>query len=410
MNTNSFIQFLKALAANTNRGSKRYFVWISVLAGLSLLGFHFYCRQLAEGLGVTGMSNQVSWGFYISNFTFMVGVAAGAVMLVIPSYIYNKKSMHEIVIFGELLAIAAIIICQLFVIVDIGRPDRMFHMIPIIGLFNFPSSILTWDVIVLNGYFIINIYVVFYLLFMKFRDTPPKKKYYIWVIYLSVLWALSLHTVTAFLYNGLGSKPFWNSAIIAPRFLASAFVAGPAVIFLTIRLLKKYTPLEFYFFENATRVLRNIITVALSVNVFFLLSEVFTEFYTQSYHTASVRYLFFGLDGHTRLVPFMWVSIVLNLIALVILYVPKFNRNERLFTGVCILTILGIWLEKGMGFIVPGFIPTSLGEVVEYFPTIYEIIISLGIIALGILIYTLLVKAVLPILVKASQIKTGQEE
>ena len=410
MKINDFIRFLKVLVANTLKGSKRYYIWLAVLGGLALLGFHFYCRQLADGLGVTGMTDQVSWGFYVSNFTFMVGVAAGAVMLVIPSYIYNKKSIHEIVIFGELLAIAAIVVCQLFVMVDIGRPDRMFHMIPIIGLFNWPSSILTWDVIVLNGYFILNIYVVFYLLFMKFRGTPPKKKYYIWVIYLSVFWAFSLHTVTAFLYNGLGAKPFWNSAIIAPRFLASACVAGPAVIYLTIKLLKKYTPLKFFFFDNATRVLRNIITVALSVNVFFLLSEVFTEFYTQSYHTASVHYLFFGLDGHTRLMPFMWLSIILNLIALVILYIPRFHQNERLFTNVCIITILGIWLEKGMGFIVPGFIPTSLGEVVEYFPTIFEILISIGIMALGILIYTLLVKAVLPILIKSSELKAGQEE
>ncbi|MCP5106695.1 MAG: polysulfide reductase NrfD [bacterium] len=384
-------------------GSKKYHLWLSVLAGVMLIGFHFYCRQLATGMGVTGMTDQVSWGFYISNFTFAVGLAAGAVMLVIPAYIYNKKSMHEIVVFGEILAIASIVVCLLFVIVDIGRPDRLLHMMPIVGLFNFPSSILTWDTIVLNVYFLLNIYIVLYLLYKRFQGEAPRKKYYIWAVYISVFWAFSLHTVTAFLYNGLGAKPFWNSAIIAPRFLASACVAGPAAIFLTIKVLKKYTGLKFFFFDNATRVLRNIITVALAINVFFLLSEVFTEFYTQSAHTASVHYLFFGLEGHSAIAPFMWLSIFLNTAALILLFIPRLHESDKIFTYVCGLTILGIWLEKGMGFIVPGFIPTPLGEIVEYTPTIHEILISLGIIATGLMVFTLLIKSVLPILMSTEE-------
>lgn len=399
----TFPGFLAELYKNLFGGSRKYMAWVLFLFGLALLGFHFYCRQFAIGLGTTGMTDQVSWGLYISNFTYAVGLAAGAVMLVIPAYIYNKKSMHEIVIFGELLAISAIVTCLLFVIVDIGRPDRLFHMIPIIGWFNFPSSILTWDVIVLNGYFALNLYIVGYLLFMRFKGKEPKKKYYIWAVYISVLWAFSLHTVTAFLYNGLGAKPFWNSAIIAPRFLASACVAGPATIFLSIKLLKRFTKLEFFFFDNATRVLRNIITVALAINVFFLLSEVFTEFYTQSAHTASVHYLFFGLDGHNSLVPYMWLSIIINTIAMVILFLPNLHKSDKAFTAVCGMTIIGIWLEKGMGFIVPGFIPTPLGEIVEYSPSFSELIISTGIWATGLLIFTLLVKAVLPILIKRQE-------
>jgi molybdopterin-containing oxidoreductase family membrane subunit len=395
---NNLWNFIRTLTGNAFTGTKQYKIWVFSLFLISLLGFHYYCRQFATGLHITGMTDQVSWGFYISNFTFMVGLAAGAVMLVIPAYIFNKKSMHEIVIFGEFLAIASIVLCLLFVTADMGRPDRMLHMIPIIGLFNFPGSILTWDVIVLQGYFALNLYIVFYLLYMKFRKKTPVRKHYIWAVYISVLWAFSLHTVTAFLYNGLGAKPFWNSAIIAPRFLASACVAGPATIYLIIKLLKRITTLKLQFFDNATSVLRNIITVALSINVFFLLSEVFTEFYTHSHHTASVRYLFFGLGEADALVPFMWLSIVLNLTALVILYIPHLHKREKIFTLVCFLTILGTWLEKGLGFIVPGFIPTSLGEIVEYSPSFAEIIISLGILSFGLLIFTLLIKSAIPIL------------
>ncbi|MCP4152271.1 MAG: polysulfide reductase NrfD [bacterium] len=390
--------FIVELFNNLLFGPKKYRNWLLVLSFFMLLGFHFYCRQLASGLIVTGMSDQVSWGFYVSNFTFAVGLAAGAVMLVIPAYIYNKKSMHEIVIFGELMAIASIVMCLLFVLVDIGRPDRMLHMVPVIGLFNFPSSILTWDTIVLNVYFALNLYIVFYLVYMRFMGKKPQKKYYLPAVYISVVWAFSLHTVTAFLYNGLGAKPFWNSAIIAPRFLASACVAGPAAIFLTIKALKRFADIEFFFFENATGVLRNIITVSLSINVFFLLSEVFTAFYTQGIHMASVHYLFFGLDGHYAVAPFMWLSIILNTTALVILFIPKLHGNDKLFSTVCGLTITGIWLEKGMGFIVPGFIPTPLGEIVEYFPTITELFVSLGIVACGCMVFTLSAKAILPIL------------
>jgi Ni/Fe-hydrogenase subunit HybB-like protein len=398
--------FISELLENMFTGSKKYYIWLLCLSAFVLLGFHFYCRQLAQGLTITGMTDQVSWGFYISNFTFVVGLAAGAVMLVIPAYIYEKKSMHEIVVFGELLAIASIVMCLLFVIVDLGRPDRMLHMIPIIGWFNWPSSILTWDVIVLNGYFLLNLYIVFYLIYMRYKGKKPQKKYYIWAVYISVIWAISLHTVTAFLYNGLGAKPFWNSAIIAPRFLASACVAGPAAIFLSIKLLRRYTTLKFFFFDNATRVLRNIITVALSINVFFLLSEVFTEFYTQGIHTASVHYLFFGLKGHYNVAPFMWLSIILNSIAMVLLFIPGLHEKDKVFTWVCGLTIIGIWLEKGMGFIVPGFIPTPLGEIVEYLPTLTELIISLGIVALGLMIFTLSIKSILPIL-QSSPGRTG---
>ncbi len=397
---NSILDFVSFSVKGILNGSKKYYTSIAVLCFFMFLGLYYYARQLAQGLNVTGLTDQVSWGMYISNFTYMVGVAAGAVMLVIPAYIYKKESMHEIVIFGELLAISSIVMCLLFVTADMGRPDRMWHMIPLIGIFNFPMSILSWDVIVLQGYFILNIYVATYLLYKRFKGEHPNKKYYVWAVYISIIWAFSLHTVTAFLYNGLGSRPFWNSAIIAPRFLASACVVGPALTFLIIRYLKRSAYIELAFFERAQPVLRNIITVALAISMFFLISEIFTEFYTDTMHVASVHYLFFGLHGHYGLVPYMWASVILNVSALMILLIPRFSQKEGAFVVACVLAIVGIWIEKGMGFIVPGFIPTPLGEVVEYSSSYHEIFISIGILAAGALVYTVLMKAALPILLK----------
>jgi len=194
-------------------GDWRYYAWMGALTVFCLLGLHAYARQFAQGLIVTGMSDEVSWGVYIANFTFLVGVAAAAVMMVIPVYIYNNEELHDLVIFGELLAVAAILMCLAFVTVDLGRPDRFWHLIPGIGQFNFPASMLSWDVIVLNGYLLLNVYICGYLLYCRYQKKKAAKWFYIPFVFIAIVWAISIHTVTAFLYVGLGGRPFWNSAI-----------------------------------------------------------------------------------------------------------------------------------------------------------------------------------------------------
>ena len=222
-------------------GDWRYYAWMGALTVFCLLGLNAYAKQFANGLIVTGMSDEVSWGVYIANFTFLVGVAAAAVMMVIPVYIYNNEELHDLVIFGELLAVAAILMCLAFVTVDLGRPDRFWHLIPGIGQFNFPASMLSWDVIVLNGYLLLNVHICGYLLYCRYRGRKPAKWFYIPFVFIAIVWAVSIHTVTAFLYVGLGGRPFWNSAIVGPRFLASAFTAGPALIILAMQVVRRVT-------------------------------------------------------------------------------------------------------------------------------------------------------------------------
>ena len=374
-------------------GDWRYYLWMLLLTVVALLGVNAYCKQLVHGLITTGMSDQVSWGFYIANFTFLVGMAAAAVMLVIPVYVYRNVELRDLVIFGELLAVAAIIMCLLFVMVDLGRPDRFDHLF---RRFNFPISMLTWDVIVLNGYLLLNMYVPGYLIYCAYRKREPRKALFVVpFVFLAIGWAVSIHTVTAFLYVGLGGRPFWNSAIIAPRFLASAFAAGPAVIILTLQVIDRFTMYQVP--RRALMTLRQIVLVALTINVFLLVSELFTEFYAGSAHIASMRYLYFGLHGRHALVPWIWTSLILSTIALVILYLPL-ARSLRYLNVACVLLIVGIWMEKGIGLIVPGFIPSPLGEMVEYMPTLNEILVSLGIWALGLLVFTILVRISVPVL------------
>ena len=542
----NYLRFLWRCGNAAFIGDWRYYLWIGALFILCLLGLNAYCKQFVNGLITTNMSDQVSWGVYISNFTFIVGIAAAAAMLVIPVYIYSNEDLHDLVIFGELLAVAAILMCLAFVTVDLGRPDRFWHLIPGIGQFNFPHSMLSWDVVVLNGYLLLNVYICGYLLYCRYRNRKPAKWFYIPFVFIAIVWAISIHTVTAFLYVGLGGRHFWNSAIVGPRFLASAFTAGPALIILALQVVRRVTSstalrygpaphevlpsrhatledLELLakhlsemedvsrevrqevaadatvleasvgdilltqgqmkkeaFFVLSGRVvikreengryritrtagpgdqfgevsalagtartataiaeehstilrvsaeglqklmktprmksivharmserlmitdrslmtLRSIVQVAMLINVFLLLNEVFKEFYSKSKNVSSATYLFFGLDGHHALVPWIWTAVAFNLIAMVLLVLP-ISRSLKWLDVACVLSIVGIWIEKGMGLVVPGFIPTPLGEIVEYSPSLNETLVCVGIWAFGILAYTLFLRMAVPIL------------
>lgn len=375
----------KALAEATN-GPTSFYVWMLVLTAIALVGANAWATQVAHGMAATHMTDHVSWGLYIANFTFMVGLAAGGVMMVIPAYLYRDRDMHHVVIVGELLAIASIVMCLLFVVADLGRPDRFWHLLPFVGRFHWPVSMLTWDVIVLNGYLLINLHVCGYLIYTRWLGREPNPRWYLPFVFLSIVWAVSIHTVTAFLYSGLGGRPFWNSALLAPRFLASAFVTGPAFIVLVLEVVPRVT--RFVVPAGAERTLLRILRVTVLVNLFMLGAELFTEFYTGGAHTASARYLFFGLHGHYELVPWMWSSVGLNVFAAVVLLTPALSERRWLLLTALAATFVGVWIEKGMGLIVPGFIPSTLHEIVPYTPSLTEWKVTAGIWAFGLMVFT----------------------
>ena len=218
------------------RGSKKYWGLLIVLAGIAGVAFLTWLYQLQFGLGITGLSRDVSWGFYIAQFTFLVGVAAGGVMVVLPYYLHDYKAFGRITILGEFLAVAALVMCLLFITVDLGQPIRMLNVL----LYPTPNSMLFYDMIVLNGYLFLNIVVGWNVLEAERNGTH----YQPWLkplIYLSIPWAISIHTVTAYLYCGLPGRGFWLTAILAPRFLASAFAAGPALLIVLCLIVRRFT-------------------------------------------------------------------------------------------------------------------------------------------------------------------------
>jgi molybdopterin-containing oxidoreductase family membrane subunit len=372
-------------------GDKRYWSWVGFLAFVIVVGVLTWFRQYEIGLTITGLSRDVTWGFYIAQFTFMVGVAASAVMLVLPYYLHDNKSFGKITILGEFVAVGSCIVCMLFIFVDMGMPFRT----PNVFLYATPHSVMFWDTVVLFGYLLLNIIIGWTVLGAERKSLPPPK----WVkplIIVSIPWAISIHTVTAFLYSGLAARPFWMTAVLAPRFLASAFSAGPALIILLCLILRRVA--KFDAGKEAIQKLAVIMTYAMVINVFLVLMEIFTAIYSSMpEHMAHFKYLFLGLDGKSALTPYMWISSVLAVVTLILLLNPKTRRNESILAVACVTLFISLWIDKGMAMVVTGYIPNVMGVVREYLPTLPELLISIGVYSIGAMIVTVLYKVALTV-------------
>jgi molybdopterin-containing oxidoreductase family membrane subunit len=368
------------------KGNKWYWGWMVILLGVIGAGFGLYLVQLKFGLGITGMSRDVSWGFYIANFTYLVGVAAGGVMVVLPYYLHDYKAYGKITILGEFLAIAAIVMCLLFILVDLGQPTRALNVL----LYPTPNSVLFYDAIVLNGYLFLNVVIGWNVLEAE-RNGVHYQSWLKPLIYISIPWAVSIHTVTAYLYCGLPGRHFWLTAVLAPRFLASAFAAGPALLILLCLFIRRFT--NFDPGRQQIQTLAKTVAYAICINVFFFLCEVFVAFYSQiPGHITHLKYLFVGLHGHGALVPWMWGSMILMVTGIVLTVTPATRKNETSLAIACIVIIMGTWIDKGLGMISGGFVPNPMHEVNEYIPTMPEIGITLGVYAIGALVLTVLYK------------------
>jgi len=372
-------------------GSKRYWTWIFILLAVIGVAFLTYLKQFNEGLGISGMSRDVSWGLYIGQFTFLVGVAASAVMLVIPYYLHDFKKFGKIVILGEFLAISAVIMCVLFIFVDMGQPMRITNVI----LYPTLNSVMFWDSVVLMGYLVLNLVIGWTTLGAERKGVKPPQ----WVkplIYLSVPWAVSIHTVTAFLYAGVPGRHFWLTAVMAPRFLASAFAGGPALLILLALLVRKFT--KFDPGTEPIQALAKIVTYAMFANVFLLGMEFFTAFYSNiPGHMHPFHYLYAGVDGHNKLVPLMWVSSIFAITSLALLVFPGIRKNEKILAFACAILFISLWIDKGFGLVIGGFVPNMFEGITEYWPTLPEAIITSGVWAIGLLVLTVLYKVAISV-------------
>jgi Ni/Fe-hydrogenase subunit HybB-like protein len=362
-----------------------------------VVGVVAYAQQASQGLIATNMRDDVSWAFYIGNFTFLVGVAAAAVLLVVPAYVYHWGPIKEVVVLGELLAVSALIMCLLFIAADMGHPERFLHIVPGIGSPNWPRSMLTWDALVLNAYLFLNLGLVLYLLFRTYRGQPYNRKVFLPLVLLSIPTAISTHTVTAFLYNGMASRPYWNASILAPRFIASAFCSGPAVMIVLFQLLRR--AFRFDIKDEAIWKIAELMAYAMFLNLFLLGAELFKEYYSAGQDLLYTKYFWQGIGRHRALVPYAWLSLSCSALAFLLFLVPRTRKSFSTLNLGCLLIWAGVYIEKGMGLIIPGFTPSTLGQIYPYTPTAVEWGVAIGVFGIGFLVFTVLVKIAVPILV-----------
>jgi len=398
----SFIKKAASFTTGTARmaflgGNRVYYAWLLLLVVCIVQALFAYAHQFERGLISTNMRDSVSWGFYIGNFTFLVGIAAAAVLLVIPAYVYDWKPIKEVVLFGEMLAVAAIVMCLLFVLVDMGRPDRFWHLIPGLGHMNLPSSIMAWDSVVLNIYLAINLFVASYLVYCAFYGIQYNRRIVVPLVILSIPMAVSIHTVTAFLYNGMAGRPYWNSAILAPRFIASAFCSGPALLLILFQILRKVSAFEIK--DEAIHKVAELMAYAMALNLFLFGAEVFKEYYSNTQDLVHYEYLFRGLHGApSPIALYAWMSLGFAIISFFLFLIPKTRTAPLTMNIGAVMIYLSVYIEKGIALIIPGFTPDTLGQVYQYVPSAIELRVAAGVFGVGFLLFTLMVKVSVSIL------------
>ncbi len=379
-------------------GSANYYLWLCFLGVLMLVGLTGISQQIMHGHIVSNMRDAIPWGLFIGTYAFFVGVAAAAVALVVPGYVYHWKPMKEIVILGEIMAISALVMCILFVMADLGHPDRFWHLLPGIGTPHVPTSMIANNVMILNGYLVLNLVIVTSSLYRAFRGMPQDDKLLLALVLISIPAAISIHTTTAFIFNVLPARPYWNTAILVPRFITTAFCAGPALMLIAFQTLRRTAGVAIR--DEALFKIVDIVTVVMIVNLFLQFAEVMTEYRSATHHAVHLMYYFQGVDGHFGLRFWAWGGVVANIVALLFFMLPFTRRSFPHINIACVLMILGVWVEKGIGLVLPGLTPGELGEVYEYFPSKVEIMIAFGILGTGALIFTILSKIAIPLVLQ----------
>jgi len=349
------------------KGNRSYWIWILFLGALVAYGLSAYYQQRWLGLTVTGMGREASWGMYTAQFTFLVGVAASAVMV----SLLHQKELTKTVIIALFMAATATLMSILFAVADMGKPDRVLNII------FFPNlrSLFFWDLLFLSGYLATTITAGWAMLGAEKKGVPPPA----WVkllLNLSIPLAVGIFFATAFLFGGLPELSLWVTGVLALRFIASAFAAGMALLILVTLIVKKTT--EFDTGKEARERLAMVATYAGVANVLLLGVQVFTTFYSN--------------------VPLLWFSLIAGVISVAILLIPASRQSQQWLVAGCTALVLSVWVDKSAGLLIGGeLFPAPLGSIVTYAPTSTEMFVVAGIWSFGSLLFTALLKVVVAV-------------
>jgi len=378
----------------------QYF-WV-IAAALSLIVFAAlvaYLQQLRSGLGVTGLSQRVSWGFYIGDMVFFIGISYGGAMTSAILRLTNAPWRAPLSRLAETMAVTSVLVGAVFPLIDMGRPERMIYLFR----YGQVGSPVLWDVIAVTTYLVAGV-IFLYLplipdiaecrdrlgpsagkarellyrwLSLGWQGTPAQKHILEWgttvVAIVIIPLAVSVHSVLAFLF-GVTSRPAWDSTILAPYFVLAAMFSGVATVILVTAAFRWAYHLEAYIEEKHFKYLAFLMMTLGAGYGYFMFAEYLTEGYKMHQGPGSILELL--LVG--RLALFMWLFGIGGLIVPILLVALPWTRNVRGISVAALAVVLAMWLKRFL-IVVPGLAqPLMPSDVVVYYPSRVEVAITLG--------------------------------
>ncbi|MES9973878.1 MAG: NrfD/PsrC family molybdoenzyme membrane anchor subunit, partial [Candidatus Thiodiazotropha sp.] len=211
-----------------------------------------------------------------------------------------------------------------------------------------------------------------------------------------------------FLINTMPARPMWFHSMMPIKFITTAFAAGPSLIIIVFLLVRRFTPMKIA--DEAFHLLSQIVVWCLGIALFLTMSEIVTELYPSTEHSLGLQYLMFGHNGLNSLVPYFWTALSLMVGSFVLLLIPRIRKNLTLLPFICIAAFIGIWIEKGMGLMLPGVIPTPIGEFAEYTPSHIELMVVGGVWAIGFFLLTFMLKGAVAVMLGEVRYQTREIE
>jgi molybdopterin-containing oxidoreductase family membrane subunit len=400
--------------------SRALVVWLALLGAALAAGLGAWAYQLANGLAVTNMRNPMMWGLYITLFMYFVGLSAGGLIVASAGRLFGATRLKPVVRLAVIEATVAVMIAALLLLPDIGRPDRVWHLLRYPNL----TSPLVWDLTIVTVYFLISAtYVWVYtradlarrgsLLALGTGTSPAderrdeRMKGLLAAVGLPS--AILLHSITAWIFGLQISRGFWYSAIMAPLFIASALVSGTGLMILLALVVRRIGRVAFR--NELVAYLGGLLAVFIAVEGFLVFSEMLTAAYPGAgFEADPVRRL---LTGPYR--GFFWFEVIAGLVVpFVLLAVRRWRMDARLVAVASVLAVAGILVHRinivlnGLSYATVPFPPgvpvgtaqpegtTSFMLSYFYHPSLIEYLVAGGVLAFGALVFTALV-LVLPL-------------
>jgi Ni/Fe-hydrogenase subunit HybB-like protein len=392
---------------------KRGLIWTAVLSVICIVGIFAYYRQLTKGLVVTNMGDYVSWGIYISNFVFFVAISLVGSLITAILRLANVHWATPLTRIAEIIAVSAIVFASIIIIVDMGRPERFYHLI----LYPRLQSPIMWDVIVIGTYFFISLLLLYFPLLPDFKimlarknQSPKwmnrmyrfmgsfwkgtKQQFKISDKAINILCitiipvAFCIHTVTSWLF-ATTYRPGWDSTNFGAYFISGAFLVGAGGVVVAMYIFRRYYNLEKYITELHFEKMGRIVVMLALLYLYFNINEYLVPaFKMKKPEESHLRNLFTG-----EFAALFWFAITVGMIFPIIILLFKKGRKPLPMFIAGIMVVVGAWFKRYL-IVTPTLLHPFLPmhdapeRFHHYFPSWEEWAIAMGSLAGALLVIT----------------------